>query len=107
MSVLNKPPVRLEGILRMEKISVLASHILVILMMGCVGLTITQVALRLIPDRHMGYYPWLCMLLALEALVAVRTTRRQSDMESSPLLYILIQLVLIFLVVKLFIYFWE
>ncbi len=87
---------------RIEWINVVLTHTLLVLMMGCVGLVISQVMRRLAPDWPSGALPGLCVLIALEALLSWYITRRASDLDVSPITSLMIEWVVLLILMRLF-----
>jgi hypothetical protein len=87
---------------RIEWINVVMTHSLLVLMMGCVGLVISQVMRRLAPGWPYASLPWLCILISMEAMASWYITQRAADLEVSPITSLIIEWIVLLILLRLF-----
>jgi hypothetical protein len=87
-----------------EKVASLASHGLVGLMLTCVMITLVQFGQYLLPSWRGGYLPWATLVVSLEAMYTKREARRLSLFSPEWLVYRGVELVVLFLGLKIFLY---
>ena len=93
--------------LEYEKTSSLVMHILVVVMVGCLGMGIYMVSNRAVPEWSGSYLPWLCIFVCLEAILSHRVMHRQADLVVSPLVYRGIELIVMLIIIKLVQHIWH
>jgi hypothetical protein len=96
-----------ESFRRNEVLSSLASHLLVSLMMICLAISFVQFVNRLLPEWRMGFLPWWCGLVSLEALITLRRMNRASDLETNAVLYRVTEFIVIIIVTSGLSYLWQ
>jgi hypothetical protein len=89
-----------------ERIATLISRIFVAIMMSCTAVTAVNLAQRLAPEWEGGYLPWLCFVISLVAIYSQQRLRRTADLDASPGVYRLGEIIVILVVIKLIIYIW-
>ena len=87
---------------RIEWANVVMTHSLLVLMMGCVGLVVSQVMRRLAPGWPYASLPWLCMLISREAMGSWLITRRAADLEVSPVTSLLIEWIVLLILIRIY-----
>ena len=90
-----------------ERFVTLAIHVMVVVMMVCLGYVIMLSAQRFIPGWRLGFLPWITMVISIESMVTWRTTRRSTDFQVEPLVFRGIELVVILIGIKLLLYLWQ
>jgi hypothetical protein len=80
-----------------QRISLWVCNVLIILMMTCLGFSTVQMGLRFNPTWQGGYLPWLCCIIAIEAIYSYnhipdlefrdRTIFRVAELLTIALLY--------------------
>ncbi len=89
-----------------ERLGLFISYALVIGMMVCLSISVTQVLQRFAPDLRLGFLPWIGFLVALEGMYTQRTWRRLATMEVPVVSYRVVECVVILVVIKVLSYGW-
>lgn len=93
-----------ESIRWNEKVATFVSHWLVSLMLTCVMITLVQFGEYLFPNWQGGYLPWVALVVALEAMYTKREARRLNLFSLEWVVYRGVELVVLFLGLKLILY---
>ena len=93
-----------ESFLRNENYSALVSHLLVSLMLACLGISLVQLVNRLAPDWQGSYLPVVIWVVALECMFTWRTTRSLGFTNPRWILIHVSELVALLAGLKLLIY---
>ncbi|GAB4580498.1 MAG: hypothetical protein Fur0022_32390 [Anaerolineales bacterium] len=88
-----------------EVVAITAASLLIAGMMACLGVSLTAFGARLSPAWDGGYLPWVCWLIAFEAIFSEGRVRHQSLLSSSRLIYRLSEVILLTVSLKLFVIF--
>jgi hypothetical protein len=84
------------------RMSSIAGFITICLMMSCVGTALMYFGLRLAPSWNISYLPWLCAVVALEAILSRNITRSRTGREKW--IYMASELIFIAVAIKILIY---
>jgi len=76
-------------------------------MMACLGMTALALGQRLQPGWQGGFLPWVCFLVALEAVFSQRRLRRTAELDTPVIVYRLVELVVVMVGLKVAIYAWQ
>jgi hypothetical protein len=90
-----------------ERLTVWVCHLMVVLMMACVGVSFMQVGQAFVLNWKGAYLPFIVAFISLESLYSWRTTRRQFDLNLNGLIYFLIEVVVLLSVTKIVLIIWN
>jgi hypothetical protein len=97
-------PELVESLRINERLSLLASHLLVSLMMVSLTMGIVQIGNRLAPNWDGRYLPWVALVVSLEAMYSKRATRRLSLLSQEWVIYRVAEAVLLLVGLKVLLY---
>jgi hypothetical protein len=84
-----------------ERSTTIYAAMCVILLMVCTSITMQNLLERMSPSWNLGYLPWLSGLVAVEALISQQRMIRKSELETNPVIYRLVELVIITVITRL------
>jgi hypothetical protein len=87
-----------------ERVSTLASHLLVSLMLACVMVTLVQFGHYLVPSWRAGYLPWVTLLVSLDAMYTKRAVRGIVLFSLEWVIYRGVEIVVLLLGLKVLLY---
>ena len=90
-----------------EKLSSLVSYLLVAGMLFCLGIAARNIIARLLPDRNIAYLPYFCFLVSLAGIYSQRKLHHSSELETNPLVYRVVEWIVILVMLKFAIYAWN
>ena len=85
-----------------EKVAVAAGSILVSGMLACLGASLQEFGSRLFPGWNGAFLPWLCLVIAIEAIFSEGRVRHLSIVSASRIAYRVSELILLTLALKIF-----
>lgn len=90
-----------------DRVALLVSHSLVVLMMVCLAVTLMQAAGRVAPDWQAPYLPLLAAVISVEAGYTRRIMRRSADLVVYGMGYYLVEWVVLLVFIRIFTYIWK
>jgi hypothetical protein len=90
-----------------EKISFVVSYLLVAGMMFCLGVTAAYLLERFLPERDSSYLPIFCFFVSLIGIYSQRKVRHTSELNVNPVVYRVVEWIVILVILKLTIYAWN
>jgi hypothetical protein len=87
-----------------ERVSMLASHLLVSVMLACVMITVVQFGHYLVPDWRAGYLPWVTLVICLDAMYTKRAVRGIALFSLEWIIYRGVEIVVLLVGLKILLY---
>lgn len=93
-----------EAIRLNERVSTLASHLLVCAMLACAMITLVEFGHYLVPDWRAGYLPWVTIVFCLDAMYTKRAIRKIALFSLEWAIFRGVEIVVLLLGLKVLLY---